>query len=41
LLPERPPPAPRVTDEPVVRQYNAYLAELAEHDAAKQDRTTA
>jgi DNA-binding transcriptional regulator of glucitol operon len=41
LLPERPEPAPKATDDPVVRQYNAYLAELARNDTEKQDRTTA
>jgi len=45
LLPERPPtPAPSTDDDPVLREYNAYLAELAEEDRAtetNQDRTTA
>ena len=41
LLPERPTAAPKATDDPVVRQYNAYLAELARNDTEKQDRTTA
>lgn len=31
LLPERPGPAPR-PDDPVLNEYNAYLAELAEKD---------
>lgn len=28
-------------DDPVLREYNAYLAELAKDDARKQNRTTA
>ncbi len=32
LLPERPQSAPRPDDDPVLREYNAYLAELAESD---------
>ena len=39
LLPERPAPAPAPVDDPVLRDYNAYLAELAETD--KQNRNTA
>ena len=38
LLPERPAPASEPTD-PVLSEYNAYLAELAEHDRAEQNRT--
>lgn len=38
LLPERPAPASDPTD-PVLSEYNAYLAELAEHDRAEQNRT--
>ena len=49
LLPERPStPAPATNDNPVLREYNAYLAELAEADRANQraadsnqNRTTA
>ncbi|BDB43788.1 MULTISPECIES: hypothetical protein [Mycobacterium] len=41
LLPERPQPAAEQTDDPALREYNAYLAELAQHDAEKQNRTTA
>ena len=39
LLPERPAPASAPTD-PVVSEYNAYLAELAEHDRADQNRNS-
>jgi len=43
LLPDRPTPAPapETSDEPALREYNAYLAELAKKDAAKENRTTA
>ena len=49
LLPERPQnPAQSTNDNPVLREYNAYLAELAEADRANQqaadtnqNRTTA
>ena len=49
LLPERPStPTPSTDDNPVLREYNAYLAELAEADRANQqaadtnqNRTTA
>lgn len=41
LLPERPKPAPPPTDDPALREYNAYLAELAKKDAQKENRTTA
>ncbi|ANW66037.1 hypothetical protein BCA37_22905 [Mycobacterium sp. djl-10] len=40
LLPERPASA-QCTDDPALREYNAYLAELAKSDTEKQDRTTA
>lgn len=40
LLPERPKTAIE-TDDPALREYNAYLAELAKGDTEKQDRTTA
>jgi len=40
LLPER-PSAPREAQDAAMREYNAYLAELAEKDRAEQDRTTA
>lgn len=40
LLPER-PTATTESDDPVMRDYNAYLAELAEADkATEQNRTT-
>jgi DNA-binding transcriptional regulator of glucitol operon len=41
LLPERPKPVGRQPDDPALREYNAYLAELAKRDAEKQNRTTA
>ncbi len=41
LLPPRPKPASKTTDDPVVRQYNAFLAELAKNDTENQNRTTA
>jgi len=41
LLPERPKPAQQATDDQALREYNAYLAELAKNDAEKQNRTTA
>jgi DNA-binding transcriptional regulator of glucitol operon len=42
LLPERPAPEqPPPDDDPALREYNAYLAELAKKDAEKQNRTTA
>ncbi len=40
LLPERPRPTPRPPDDPALREYNRYLAELAAQDAAQQNRTT-
>lgn len=41
LLPERPAPARPPVDDPALREYNAYLAELAEHDTEQENRTTA
>ena len=43
LLPERPKAAQPSADDPELRQYNAYLAELAkaDNDNEKQNRTTA
>jgi DNA-binding transcriptional regulator of glucitol operon len=41
LLPERPKPMEQPPDDPALREYNAYLAELAKKDAEKQNRTTA
>jgi DNA-binding transcriptional regulator of glucitol operon len=43
LLPERPKPVHQPVDDPALREYNAYLAELAKNDAEneKQNRTTA
>jgi DNA-binding transcriptional regulator of glucitol operon len=41
LLPERPKPAPQPVEDPALREYNAYLAELAKNDAERQNRTTA
>jgi len=39
LLPERPTtPAQSTDDDPVLREYNAYLAELARSDRAQSDR---
>lgn len=41
LLPERPKAAtPRDDDDPTLREYNAYLAELAATDRDPDDRTT-
>ncbi|BCQ08310.1 putative lipoprotein LprD [Mycobacterium heckeshornense] len=40
LLPERPQPAPPPVDDPALREYNAYLAELARSDHERQKRTT-
>jgi DNA-binding transcriptional regulator of glucitol operon len=39
LLPERPKAIPPTDDDPVLREYNEYLAELAGKD--RPDRTTA
>lgn len=39
LLPER-PSAPREAQDATMREYNAYLAALADTDRADQDRTT-
>jgi DNA-binding transcriptional regulator of glucitol operon len=42
LLPERPAAQrPSADDDPALREYNAYLAELARNDHEPQDRTTA
>ncbi len=41
LLPERPTPAPQPSDDPALQEYNAYLAELAKHDADRQNRNSA
>jgi DNA-binding transcriptional regulator of glucitol operon len=44
LLPERPKAAQQNSDDPALREYNAYLAELAKADNdnhPKQNRTTA
>ena len=44
LLPERPRAAQQNSDDPALREYNAYLAELAKADNdnhPKQNRTTA
>jgi DNA-binding transcriptional regulator of glucitol operon len=44
LLPERPRAAQQNSDDPALREYNAYLAELAKadnDDHRKQNRTTA
>jgi DNA-binding transcriptional regulator of glucitol operon len=40
LLPERPKPMQQPSDDPALREYNAYLAELAKKGAEKQNRTT-
>ncbi|MFV0495323.1 hypothetical protein [Mycobacterium sp.] len=37
LLPERPKPAPAPPQDPALREYNAYLAELAGNDARQRD----
>jgi DNA-binding transcriptional regulator of glucitol operon len=39
LLPERPKPEPQPDDDPALREYNAYLAELAKSDQTRQKRT--
>ncbi|HEU4361045.1 MAG TPA: hypothetical protein VFR27_05990 [Mycobacterium sp.] len=39
LLPQRPTPTPAQPVDPVLREYNAYLAELAKND--QQNRNTA
>ena len=39
LLPER-PSVPREAQDATMREYNAYLAQLADRDRADQDRTT-
>lgn len=41
LLPERPKPASHPNVGPALREYNAYLAELAKADRERQNRTTA
>lgn len=42
LLPERPKPVEPEPEDPALRDYNAYLAELAKQDnPTKHDRTTA
>jgi DNA-binding transcriptional regulator of glucitol operon len=41
LLPERPKPVDSSPEDPAMREYNAYLAQLAKNDAEKQNRTTA
>ncbi len=41
LLPERPRPVQQPPNDPALREYNAYLAELAKTDAEKQNRATA
>lgn len=41
LLPERPTLLPPVSNDPVLREYNTYLAELAHRDTETQNRTTA
>lgn len=41
LLPERPGPVQQPHDDPVLREYNAYLAELAKKDTERQNRTSA
>lgn len=41
LLPERPQAAKPSADDTALREYNAYLAQLAKDDADKQNRTTA
>lgn len=41
LLPERPKPAAPPPEDPALAEYNTYLAELAESDNDKKNRTTA
>ena len=41
LLPQRSAPEPAPPDDPVLREYNAYLAELAAADHDQQNRNTA
>lgn len=41
LLPERPKSVQQQPADPALREYNAYLAELAQRDAERQNRTTA
>jgi DNA-binding transcriptional regulator of glucitol operon len=41
LLPERPAHSQQQSDDPALREYNAYLAQLAAQDSEKQNRTTA
>jgi DNA-binding transcriptional regulator of glucitol operon len=41
LLPQRPAPAPPPPDDPELREYNTYLAALAESDTNSENRTTA
>ena len=41
LLPERPKPVQQKPDDPALREYNAYLAELAKRDGERQNRTSA
>jgi DNA-binding transcriptional regulator of glucitol operon len=38
LLPDRPTAPTQPAGDPVLREYNAYLAELAQADSAKSDR---
>jgi DNA-binding transcriptional regulator of glucitol operon len=41
LLPQRPTSMARDDDDPALREYNAYLAQLNKSDTDKQNRTTA
>lgn len=41
LLPERPKPVSQAADDPALREYNAYLAQLAKGDTDKPNRTSA
>jgi DNA-binding transcriptional regulator of glucitol operon len=41
LLPARPKLAPPPDDDPALREYNAYLAELGGNDPDRQNRATA
>ncbi|AWV47829.1 lipoprotein [Mycobacterium leprae Kyoto-2] len=40
LLPARPKPEQQPPDDPALRKYNTYLAELAKQDAENHNRTT-
>ncbi|MBY0442229.1 MAG: hypothetical protein K2Q25_08865 [Mycobacteriaceae bacterium] len=41
VLPQRPPAGQHASNDPVLREYNTYLAELANRASERQNRTTA